>query len=296
MDEIDLVNKHTILVVDDTPDNLALMIGLLKDDYKVKIAYNGERALKIARSASPPDLILLDVMMPDMDGYEVCRQLKLDPKTMNIPLVFISAKAEVEDERKGLELGAIDYITKPISPPIVLARIKNHLALKAMADFLRDQNDWDTAERLAFTLKGASGNVSVSGLQQFAEKLESAIQERRLHKQADAQSGELTTSFDHIIDELGQKLPQDQDLAAPSAEQIKLKAVCARLETLLAEDDAAAAKLLDAHAELLKAAFPAQYQQIDDNIRSFNFDAALVVLRGVSHQPLTLVGMQETPA
>jgi response regulator RpfG family c-di-GMP phosphodiesterase len=291
MDEIDLANKHTILVVDDTPDNLALMIGLLKDDYKVKIAYNGERALKIARSASPPDLILLDVMMPDMDGYEVCRQIKLDPKTMNIPVVFISAKAEVEDERKGLEMGAIDYITKPISPPIVLARIKNHLALKAMADFLRDQNDWDTAERLAFTLKGTSGMVSVSGLQQFAEKLELAIQERRELKQADAQASGLTTSFDHIIEELEQKMPQEP--AAQSADQIKLKAVCAKLETLLAEDDAAAAKLLDAHAELLKAAFPEQYQQIHDSIRAFDFEAALLALREALHQPLAMVGMQE---
>jgi putative two-component system response regulator len=142
MEEHDLIKKPTILVVDDTPDNLALMSSLLKDDYKVKIANGGEKALKIAASDSPPDLILLDIMMYGMDGYEVCQRLKRDPRTMDIPVIFLTAKTEVEDEKKGLELGAVDYITKPISPPIVMARVKNHLALKAVADFLRDQNDF----------------------------------------------------------------------------------------------------------------------------------------------------------
>ena len=122
--------KATILVVDDTPDNLTLMSELLNGHYKVKIANNGEKALKVANSDAPPDLILLDIMMPGMDGYEVCRQLKQDPRTINIPLIFLSAKNAVEDEKKGLELGAIDYISKPISPPIVMARVKNHLALQ----------------------------------------------------------------------------------------------------------------------------------------------------------------------
>ncbi len=142
MNGLDLIKKATVLVVDDTPDNLALMSSLLKNDYKVKIANGGEKALKIAALDSPPDLILLDIMMPGMDGYEVCQQLKRDPRTMDIPVIFLTAKTEVEDEKKGLELGAVDYITKPISPPIVMARVKNHLALKAMADFLRDQNDF----------------------------------------------------------------------------------------------------------------------------------------------------------
>ena len=140
MDGLDFTKKATILVVDDTPDNLVLMSNLLKNDYKVRIVTAGEKALKIALSDSPPDLILLDIMMPGLDGYEVCRRLKRDPKTMNIPVIFLTAKAEVEDEKKGLELGAVDYITKPISPPIVMARVKNHLALKAMADFLQEKN------------------------------------------------------------------------------------------------------------------------------------------------------------
>lgn len=135
-------NKATILVVDDTPDNLTLMGELLMDKYKVKIANSGERALKIANTDNPPDLILLDIMMPEMDGYEVCRRLKLAPPTRDIPVIFLTAKSEVADEQHGLELGAVDYITKPISPPVVLARVKNHLALKAAADFLRDKNDY----------------------------------------------------------------------------------------------------------------------------------------------------------
>ncbi len=129
--------KSTILVVDDTPDNLTLMSCLLNESYQVKIANGGRRALKIAMSGTPPDLILLDIMMPNMDGYEVCEQLKLNPKTANIPVIFLTAKAESADEQKGLELGAVDYITKPISPPIVLARVKNHLALQEKNNALK---------------------------------------------------------------------------------------------------------------------------------------------------------------
>jgi putative two-component system response regulator len=137
---LDVAEKATILVVDDTPDNLILMSNLLKGDYQVKIAAGGEKALEIAVSGTPPDLVLLDIMMPGMDGYEVCQQLKDNPRTMNIPVIFLTARAEKEDERKGLELGAVDYITKPISPAIVMARVKNHLALKTMASRLREQN------------------------------------------------------------------------------------------------------------------------------------------------------------
>ncbi len=138
--DLGLVEKKTILVVDDTPDNLSLMSGLLKDDYKVKVANNGEKALKIAASDTPPDLILLDIMMPGMDGYEVCQHLKANPQTRDIPVIFLTAKVEVEDEKKGLELGAVDYLTKPVSPPIVMARVRNHLALKTHSDFLRDKS------------------------------------------------------------------------------------------------------------------------------------------------------------
>ncbi len=141
-----LLEKPTVLVVDDTPDNLTLMSGLLKDKYKVKIANNGERALKVAMTGTPPDIILLDIMMPVMDGYEACRHLKENPETRDIPVIFLTAKAEVDDELKGFELGAVDYITKPISPPIVLARVQTHLQLKKVRDYLRDQNEFLEAE------------------------------------------------------------------------------------------------------------------------------------------------------
>ena len=174
MDALDFTEKATILVVDDTPDNLALMSSLLKTDYKVKIANGGEKALKIAVSDSPPDLILLDIMMPGMDGYEVCLRLKRDPKTMNIPVIFLTAKAEMEDEKKGLELGAVDYITKPISPPIVMARVKNHLALKAMADFLRDQNEFLELEVLKRTREVAAiQDVTILAMASLAETRDS---------------------------------------------------------------------------------------------------------------------------
>ncbi len=138
--------RPTILAVDDTPDNLTLLHGLLKDRYRVKVANGGSVALRIANSTPAPDLILLDVMMPEMDGYEVCRRLKADPATRDIPVVFLTAKSDVEDERYGLDLGAVDYITKPISPPIVLSRVRNHLRLKDAADFLKDKTVYLEAE------------------------------------------------------------------------------------------------------------------------------------------------------
>jgi putative two-component system response regulator len=141
-----LIEKPMVLVVDDTPDNLTLMSGLLKDRYKVKIANNGERALKVAATGTIPDIILLDIMMPIMDGYETCRQLKANPATRDVPVIFLTAKSETEDEVKGFELGAVDYITKPISPSIVLARVQTQLQLKKVRDYLRDQNEFLEAE------------------------------------------------------------------------------------------------------------------------------------------------------
>jgi putative two-component system response regulator len=132
--------KQVVLIVDDTPENIALMSSLLKGLYRTKVANNGEKAIQIAFSDDPPDLILLDIMMPGMDGYTVCQQLKENRKTRDIPVIFLTAKAEVEDEEKGFGLGAVDYITKPISPPLVLARVKTHLQMKSVRDFLVDNN------------------------------------------------------------------------------------------------------------------------------------------------------------
>ena len=122
----DETNKRpTILIVDDTPENIALISSLLKESFRMKVATEGETALRLAAADGQPDLILLDVMMPGMDGYEVCRRLKENPKTADIPVIFLTAKTDMEDERRGLELGAVDYIAKPISPPIVTARVSH---------------------------------------------------------------------------------------------------------------------------------------------------------------------------
>ncbi|WP_308419525.1 response regulator [Chitinimonas koreensis] len=141
---LDFTRKPTILVVDDTPDNLLLMANLLKEHgrYVVKAANNGEKALRIARADPPPDLILLDIMMPGMSGHEVAQTLKADPATRDIPVIFLTVMSSTADETRGLELGAADYITKPICPPVVLARVETQLKVKAAADFLKDKNDY----------------------------------------------------------------------------------------------------------------------------------------------------------
>ena len=133
--------QKTILIVDDTPANIAQLRGLLKGIYKIKIANNGFQALRIMEGNPAPDLVLLDIMMPEMDGYSVCERLRANLSTQDIPIIFLTAKSEISDETKGLSMGAVDYITKPISPPIVLARVRNHLMLKDAQDSLKQQNE-----------------------------------------------------------------------------------------------------------------------------------------------------------
>ncbi len=131
-------HKPIVLIVDDIPTNLKILGTALKNDYHVKVTTTGEEALLIATSKNPPSIILLDIMMPEMDGYEICRRLKEAPETRDIPVIFITAMNEEKDEELGLTLGAIDYITKPFSIPIVKARIKNHLELKRYRDILKE--------------------------------------------------------------------------------------------------------------------------------------------------------------
>ncbi len=131
-------NKPIILVVDDAPVNVKVLTAALRQDYIIKVAVNGLDALASAKSEPYPDLILLDVMMPEMDGYEVLRLLKENPATSRIPVIFVTAKASAIDEEAGLNLGAIDYITKPISIPVTRARVRNHVALKLQADLLEE--------------------------------------------------------------------------------------------------------------------------------------------------------------
>ncbi|MBF0262204.1 MAG: response regulator [Magnetococcales bacterium] len=131
--------RPSILIVDDTPTNVTLLAELLQGTYRIKVANNGMKALELARRA-PTDLILLDIMMPEMDGYEVCRHLKADDMTCRIPVIFLTAKHAIEDEELGFEVGAIDFIHKPISPSIVMARVRAHLESKSWHDFLEDRN------------------------------------------------------------------------------------------------------------------------------------------------------------
>lgn len=132
----------TILIVDDTPQNLTVLGELLKPHYRVRAANSGERALRAAGTDPRPDLILLDVMMPEMDGHEVLGRLRENVETRNTPVIFITAMAATEDEEFGLELGAVDYITKPFNPSIVLARVRTQLELKQARDRLARENDW----------------------------------------------------------------------------------------------------------------------------------------------------------
>ena len=135
--------KHTLLLVDDHPPNIYLLAEALIQDHEIVVATNGAQALEIASQEPRPDLILLDILMPGMDGYEVCSRLKGDPFTKMIPVIFITAKSGEEDETRGLGCGAVDYITKPFSMPIVRARVRTHLELKRHRDMLENLSNLD---------------------------------------------------------------------------------------------------------------------------------------------------------
>lgn len=132
--------KPRILIVDDEAFYIDVLVNLLKQEYRISVAKDGVLALERATSATPPDLILLDILMPEMGGYEVCRQLKSDASTRHIPIIFLTMKSEVDDEIRGFNLGAVDYITKPMSPPIVLSRVATHLALARVRLSAENQN------------------------------------------------------------------------------------------------------------------------------------------------------------
>jgi serine phosphatase RsbU (regulator of sigma subunit) len=131
--------KKTVLVVDDAPANIQVVNSILKDTYKVRIATNGAKALELVNVDPPPDLILLDIVMPGIDGYEVCTRLKNDPGTKDIPVIFLTGQTETEDETRGFEVGAVDYIHKPFSPAVVKARVNTHLVLRGIREQLAQQ-------------------------------------------------------------------------------------------------------------------------------------------------------------
>jgi putative two-component system response regulator len=136
-----LQGRPTVLAVDDTPANLTLLSQLLGPHFRVQLAVNGAKALELAQRR-PPDLILLDVMMPEQDGYETCRRLKADPRTRDVPVVFLTALSGADDETRGFEVGGADFVAKPFNPTTLLARVRTQLDLKAWRDALRDRNAW----------------------------------------------------------------------------------------------------------------------------------------------------------
>jgi len=149
--------KKVLLLVDDTPANIQIMNAILKDHYRIRIATNGAKALDLAGSEPVPDLILLDVMMPGMNGFEVCTRLKADPATREIPVIFVTGQTEVEDETRGFELGGVDYIHKPFSQAVVKARVQTHLMLRGIRDQLAEQlkvirSEMETARQIQLSI------------------------------------------------------------------------------------------------------------------------------------------------
>ena len=158
--------QPSILVIDDTPGNLSLLNQLLREHYRVRLANSGPRGLELAAMA-PPDLVLLDIMMPDMDGYQVFQRLQSDPATRRIPVIFLTAKVGAEDEERGLAMGAVDFIHKPIAPSVVLARVRTHLQIRHWQTFLEDKSAWlqqEVESRVSevFRLQEATIRVMVS--------------------------------------------------------------------------------------------------------------------------------------
>ena len=158
---MDAQRKRTILLVDDTPANIQVAQSILKDDYKIRIATNGPKALELTKASPLPDLILLDVMMPDMDGYEVCALLKGDPATHDIPVIFLTGKTEAEDETRGFQVGAVDYIHKPFSPSVVNARVRTQLMLREAREQLSQQllalnNELEMARQIQLSILPAA--------------------------------------------------------------------------------------------------------------------------------------------
>jgi phosphoserine phosphatase RsbU/P len=149
--------KKIVLLVDDAPANIQVVNSILKDSYRIRVATNGAKALELAKATPAPDLILLDIVMPQMDGYEVCTRLKAAPETRDIPVIFLTGKTETEDETKGFEVGAVDYIHKPFSPPIVKARVQTHLVLRGIREQLAQQlkairSELETARQIQLSI------------------------------------------------------------------------------------------------------------------------------------------------
>jgi putative two-component system response regulator len=194
--------QPTILIVDDSPENLSVLSDLLLPHYRVRAATSGEKALRIALTPPRPDLVLLDVMMPGMDGYEVFSRLRGDPATAAIPVIFVTAMDSIDAELHGFDVGAVDYMTKPIVPPIVLARVRTQLELKQARDSLTDQNLWleaEIARRMAEN--EITQEVSIRALAHLAET-------------RDPETGNHILRTQHYVIELARRLQRHPRFAA----------------------------------------------------------------------------------
>lgn len=208
-------HQKTVLIVDDTPENLTVLGEILIPHYRVKVASSGPRALKLAESLPVPDLILLDVMMPDMDGYQVITTLRSNPITKEIPVIFVTAMDATDDETYGLGLGAVDYITKPVVPAVVLARVHTQMELKQARDVMRAQNQWLEAEvQRRMRQNQMIQNVSLRALASIAESRDTDTGNHILRTQAYVKV---------LAEELAQS-PQFADILTPATIDTFVKA------------------------------------------------------------------------
>ncbi len=163
MDHTTQAKRATILVVDDMPENIDVLRGVLRPHYTVKVAIHGEQALSLCRGEQPPDLVLMDVMMPGMDGFEACRRLNAEPRTEGIPVLFVTAMNEACDEVRGFEAGGVDYINKPVTPAIVLARVRTHLKLRSAYRFIRQTFGRYLSDEIVDSLMDSPGGLKLGG-------------------------------------------------------------------------------------------------------------------------------------
>ena len=207
--------RATVLVVDDTPANLSLLSNVLNKLYRVQVATSGHKALEIA-ARQPPDLIVLDVMMPELDGYEVCRRLKADPRTQAVPVLFLTALTRAEDETRGFEVGGADFIHKPFNPATVQARVHTHLQLKSLLDASRQRAQWLQGEleeklRDVDRLRDATVHVMVSFAEFRDEETGNHVRRTQEYVRTLAQwlraSGQRPELSDEQIDQLARSAP-----------------------------------------------------------------------------------------